>query len=96
MTEYDVLVLDTQGSELLVLKGATSLLPHIKYVRAEVADFEAYEGCCKLDDMDKFFKEHGFRRIAEGRFAQKKDVGSYYDVLYGRGSKYLSALRRIR
>ncbi len=87
LTEYDVLVLDTQGAELLVLKGATGLLPHINYVRAEVADFEAYAGCCKLDDMDKFFKEHGFRRIAKGRFAQKKDVGSYYDVLYGRGSE---------
>jgi FkbM family methyltransferase len=82
---YDVLVLDTQGAELLVLKGATSLLPHIKYVRAEAADFEAYAGCCTLDDLDEFFKEHGFRRIAKGRFAQKKDVGSYYEVLFGRG-----------
>jgi FkbM family methyltransferase len=84
VTGYDVLVLDTQGSELLVLKGATSLLPHIRYVRAEVADFEAYAGCCKLDDMDNFFKGYGFRRIATGRFAEKKEVGSYYDVLYGR------------
>lgn len=87
LNEYDVLVLDTQGSELLVLKGAISLLPHIKYVRAEVADFEAYMGCCKLDEMDRFFKEFSFRRIAEGRFAHKKGVGSYYDVLYGRESK---------
>jgi FkbM family methyltransferase len=83
-TGYDVLVLDTQGAELLVLKGATSLLPHIKYVRAEAADFEAYAGCCKLDELDEFFKEHGFRRIAKGSFAQKKDVGAYYEVLYGR------------
>jgi FkbM family methyltransferase len=83
---YDVLVLDTQGAELLVLKGAASLLPHIKYVRAEAADFEAYAGCCKLDELDDFFKEHGFRRIARGRFAEKKGVGSYYDVLYGRES----------
>jgi FkbM family methyltransferase len=86
VTGYDVLVLDTQGSELLVLKGATSLLPHIRYVRAEVADFEAYAGCCKLDELDDFFKEYGFRRLAKGRFAKMKDVGSYYDVLYGRGS----------
>ena len=87
MNEYDVLVLDTQGSELLVLKGATSLLPHIKYVRAEVADFEAYTGCCKLDEMDHSFKKVSFRRIAKGRFAHKKGVGSYYDVLYRRESK---------
>ena len=81
---YDVLVLDTQGAELLVLKGATSLLPHMRYVRAEAADFEAYAGCCKLDDLDDFLKGYGFRRIAKGRFAQKKEVGSYYEVLYGR------------
>jgi 2-O-methyltransferase len=68
-SKYDVLVLDTQGSGLLVLKGATSLLPYIKYVRSEVADFKAYAGCCKLDEMYEFFKEYGFRRIAQGRFA---------------------------
>ena len=84
---YDVLVLDTQGAELLVLKGATSLLPHMRYVRAEAANFEAYEGCCKLDDLDDFLGGYGFRRIAKGRFAQKKDVGSYYEVLYGRESE---------
>ena len=91
VTGYDVLVLDTQGAELLVLKGATNLLPRMKYVRAEVADFEAYAGCCRLDDLDKFFQEHGFRRIAKGRFAEKKDVGSYYDVLYGRGVRLRKA-----
>jgi FkbM family methyltransferase len=88
-TGYDVLVLDTQGSELLVLKGAASLLPHVRYVRAEAADFEAYAGCCKLDDLDTFLQGHGFRRIAKGRFAEKKDVGAYYDVLYGRESGML-------
>ncbi|MCG2720606.1 MAG: FkbM family methyltransferase, partial [Thermodesulfovibrionales bacterium] len=84
LTEYDVLVLDTQGSELLILKGARSLLPGIRYVRAEVADFESYAGCCRLDDLDAFFKECGFRMIAKERFAYKKDTGSYYEVLYGR------------
>jgi hypothetical protein len=84
VTGYDVLVLDTQGAELLVLKGATSLLPHIRYVRAEAADFEAYAGCCTLAELDDFLREYGFRRIAKGRFAQKKGVGSYYEVLYCR------------
>lgn len=82
LTDYDVLVLDTQGSELLVLRGAINLLPHIKYVRAEVPDFESYSGCCKLPEMDDFFKEHNFRRIAQGVFAHKKGIGTYYEVLY--------------
>jgi FkbM family methyltransferase len=82
LTKYDALVLDTQGSELLVLKGAVSLLPHIKYVKAEVADFESYKGCCQLHDIDAFLKEHHFRRIAKESCAQKEGVGSYYEVLY--------------
>ena len=82
MTTYDALVLDTQGSELLVLKGAIDILPHIKYVKTEVADFESYASCCQLKDLDAFFREHNFRRIAERRFAYKEGIGSYYDVLY--------------
>jgi FkbM family methyltransferase len=82
MNKYDTLILDTQGSELLILKGAISLLPYIEYVKAEVADFESYVGCCKLSEIDTFFEEHNFRRIAKVRFAYKEGVGSYYDVLY--------------
>ena len=93
MDKYDTLILDTQGSELLVLKGAISLLPYIKYVKTEVADFESYVGCCKLSEMDTFFEEHNFRRIAKARFAYKEGVGSYYDVLYvktGERQKFMS------
>jgi FkbM family methyltransferase len=82
MNKYDTLILDTQGSELLILKGAISLLPYIEYVKAEVADFESYAGCCKLSEMDQFFEEHNFRRIAKVGFAYKEGVGAYYDVLY--------------
>jgi FkbM family methyltransferase len=84
MDKYDTLILDTQGSELLVLKGAIGLLPYIKYIKTEVADFESYVGCCKLPEMDTFLEEHNFRRIAAVRFAYKEGVGSYYDVLYAK------------
>ena len=82
LAHYDALVLDTQGSELLVLKGAINLLPHIKYVKTEVADFESYAGGCRLSDMDDFLQAHGFRRVAARIFAYKIGLGSYYDVLY--------------
>jgi len=82
ITHYDALVLDTQGSELLVLKGAITLLPHIKCIKTEVADFESYTGCCQLKDLDAFLGAHNFHRIAERRFAYKEGTGSYYDVLY--------------
>jgi FkbM family methyltransferase len=37
---YQALVLDTQGAELLVLKAASGLLPAFSYIKTEVADFE--------------------------------------------------------
>lgn len=44
---YQALVLDTQGSELLVLKGAKLLLEAIRIVKTEAADFEAYRDARK-------------------------------------------------
>jgi FkbM family methyltransferase len=96
MTKYDALVLDTQGSELLVLKGAISLLPHIKYVKTEVADFEAYKGCCQLKEMDSFFRDHNFRRVIKRKFVHKKGIGSYYDVLYSSLSNRCFAVKNLR
>jgi hypothetical protein len=45
---YDAMVLDTQGSELKILRGAAELLPNFKFVKVEVPDFESYKGCCQI------------------------------------------------
>ena len=82
LAKYDSLVLDTQGSELLVLRGAVDILPAFKFIKTEVADFESYSGCCQLSEMDSFLCAQGFRRVAKARFTQKRGVGSYYDVVY--------------
>jgi FkbM family methyltransferase len=84
-TAYDALVLDTQGSELLVLQGAESLLGGFRHVKAEVADFEAYKGCCRVADVDRFLARHGFRECHRRKFATKPGVGSYFDLVYRRG-----------
>ena len=44
LERYDALVMDTQGSELLVLRGAAPVLERFKFVKTEVPDFEAYAG----------------------------------------------------
>ncbi len=41
LSNYQALILDTQGSELLVLKGAVAILKNFKYIKTEVADFES-------------------------------------------------------
>jgi len=47
--KYQGLVLDTQGSELLVLNGAKEILHNFLYINVEAADFNAFEGCCQID-----------------------------------------------
>jgi len=80
----DALVLDTQGSELLVLQGSLPILQQICYIKTEVADFEVYEGCCKLDELTTFLEAQGFRELTRDTFATHPSGGKCYDVLFAR------------
>lgn len=81
---YDVLVMDTQGTELLVLKGAIPILQNFTYIKTEVADFESYTGCCLLAEFASFLKRYGFREYSRRKFAERAEGGSYYDIVYKR------------
>ena len=84
LSKHDALVMDTQGSELLILKGAMDLLPAFRFIKTEVADFEAYEGGCQLSDLDGFLLPRGFRRVITYPWTRKAGVGSYFEVIYAR------------
>jgi FkbM family methyltransferase len=85
LSRYDTLVMDTQGSELLVLRGAEPVLRHFRFVKTEVPDFEAYAGCARLDDIAAFLEARGFAEQSRHCFAERTGVGRYYDVVYARG-----------
>ena len=80
--EYDAMVVDVQGAELLVLKGAKNLLKHLTFIMVEVADFDAYDGCVKLPEMNKFMNDNGFIEIDRQLQVKKEGIGSYYDIVY--------------
>ena len=82
VADYDALVMDTQGSELLVLKGAAAILPNLRFIKTEVPDFESYEQCCQLEEMTRFLEQHGFREYVRRPFATRPEGGTYYDVVY--------------
>jgi FkbM family methyltransferase len=86
LAEYEALLLDTQGSELMILRGATAMLASFKYIQVEVADFEAYAGGCLLSQMNEFMSNQGFRqeRCEQQSYQLRTDVGAYYDVTYVR------------
>lgn len=83
LAPYDTLILDTQGSELLVLQGAGAILDKIRYVRVEAADFNAYTGGCQVSDLDEFLLARGFHK-AEVHEARRESYGAYYEILYSK------------
>jgi FkbM family methyltransferase len=79
---YQALVLDTQGSELSILKAAGESLKMFRFIETEVADFASYKGCCTLVEMEQYMTRLGYKRVACMRFASKPGLGSYYNVTY--------------
>lgn len=82
--KVNALVLDTQGSELLVLKGAHDALRYAQYVKAEAADFEAYKNCTTLKGIDEHLTELGFSLVRKDEFARHPNGGRYFDLLFKR------------
>lgn len=82
--DYDVINIDTQGSELLILKASVSLLSELKYVFMEVADMDSYKGCCKLNEVNEFFESIGYKQIGLNPWDTNNKIpeGNYYDALY--------------
>jgi hypothetical protein len=85
-TVVDALIVDTQGSELLVLQGAGGLLKRAKYVKAEAADFSSYNHGCVYRDVKKFLEEIHYEEKSRLEFASLEGVGRYYDVIFANTS----------
>jgi len=83
-SNFDALILDVQGAELLVVLGGGDLLKHVRYIRAEAADFESYRGACTYATLTQALKERGFVYRRKDCFESMRGVGSYYNVLYER------------
>jgi len=71
----NLLMMDVQGYELEVLKGATETLKHIDYIYTEVNREELYENCAMVEDLDNYLTE--FKRV-ETKWKRK----GFGDALY--------------
>lgn len=78
---FDMLNIDIEGAELLAFRGATAVLPHLKWVYLEVNHREMYEGCAMVADVDAFLGERGFGRVAT---ADEGWDHGFSDALYTR------------
>lgn len=84
LNNYQGLVLDTQGSELLVLQGAESILSHFEFIKTEATDFNAYHGCCFLHELVVYLKQYSFIERKRTQFARHPNGGGYYDLIFSR------------
>ncbi len=58
--DFDVLLIDTQGSELKVMMGAVRMLQHVHSIWTEVS-YDLYENGADLEDQQAFLRPFGFR-----------------------------------
>lgn len=62
ISDCNMMVLDTQGFELSVLRGSVDTISKMDYIFLEFNTVEMYEGCPMLDDLDSFLSPFGFER----------------------------------
>ena len=60
--KFNMIVMDVQGYELEVLKGAEETLKQIDCVFSEVNNAELYEECANVKELDSFLLLYGFTR----------------------------------
>ncbi|HET7378364.1 MAG TPA: FkbM family methyltransferase [Anaerolineae bacterium] len=80
---YDGMVVDVQGSEALVLKGATETLEGMKRVQVESANFELYKDYPTEQQLGGVLAGYGMKEISRAVF---NDFGAAkcFDIVYGK------------
>jgi FkbM family methyltransferase len=63
LSQYNIIVIDVQGYELSVFKGATDFLANIDLIVTEVNRAELYENATRVVDLDAFLSKSGFKRV---------------------------------
>lgn len=80
----DAMVIDVQGAELSVLRGAGERIKQFRWVFAECADFELYKGCCTVETLTRFLQSRGFKVARTDLKKAVGGVGNAFDVLFVR------------
>ena len=61
---FEFISVDVQGAELQALRGLGSRIAEAKWILAEVNQRDLYEGCTKIEDLDAFLADVGFKRTS--------------------------------
>lgn len=83
------LQIDTQGTELSVLKGLSNRIGDVRYLLIELNREENYSGCVQVEELDYYLLVRGFRRVltrwwnswGDGLYSQKGLTPTLRNVL---------------
>jgi FkbM family methyltransferase len=84
LKNYNSLIIDTQGSELLVLKGLGEFINFFKYAKVEACSFQSYEGGCTDVEIVSYMEDYNFfekKRFTSSTKIEKKNYLSH-DILF--------------
>ena len=62
--KYPIVVLDVQGAEIEVIKGAKKAIQNIDYLITEISSIELYKGTAKIKQLEKILNELDFTMAA--------------------------------
>ena len=81
VAKIDLLWIDTQGAELLVLKGAVEILAGTSFIYLECSEEPLYQGAASYAEIKSFLGVHGFRLKKE---FMPQDWGGEGNALFSR------------
>ena len=70
-SQFDLIKMDTQGSEIDIIKGGKNLCKKSEYILLEVSLIELNEGAPTYKEILSFMEEYGFKEIMS--------IGEHYD-----------------
>lgn len=87
MNSVDGIKVDTQGSELNILKGGEQILRDLLLIETEVGFWEIYKNQPLFADVDAFLRKNDFNLLYLNRvFAKGKMGGERVKYMYSKGS----------
>jgi len=83
--EILLIKIDTQGTELMILRHGIETLKKTDFVLAEMNNHSMYENSCQYYEVDAFLRSQGFR-LADMvvTYRDSNDTVKEYDALYAR------------
>jgi 2-O-methyltransferase len=76
--------LDTQGTELNVLRGGTETLRKTGFILTEMNNHEMYKNACQYHEVDAFLRAHSFRLVDIVVTYRAAEGLQEFDALYER------------